>query len=256
VTVEDAYRATAPVYDTLTRHHDYPLWTSILERLAREQGLEGERVLDVACGTGKSFVPFLARGYDVVACDISDAMLERAREKAGPGVPLHRRDMRRLGRLGSFDFVTCLCDAVNHLTDPEELGRLFAGIAENLAPRGVFLFDVNAVSCYRTFWATDSLATDDGLALVWRGRAPADFAPGGLARAELLVLTTRDDGFWDEVAIEHVERHHPEALIRAAASEAGLEIASLHGLLGDGSPEPGLDELRHNKAVYVARHRG
>ena len=43
----------------------------------------GERVLDVACGTGKSFMPFLARGWDVTACDLSPAMLARAATVAG-----------------------------------------------------------------------------------------------------------------------------------------------------------------------------
>lgn len=249
---ETTYQATAPFYDHLTAHHRYDEWTATLEGLAREAGLEGNRLLDVACGTGKSFLPFLRRGYDVVACDISEAMLDVAREKAGPDVPLLQRDMRRLGRLGTFDLVSCLCDSVNYLTDTRDLGPLFAGVAENLAPGGVTIFDVNTLWCYRSFFATDSLALGEELTLVWRGGTPADFTAGGLARAELLALTRREDGFWEEVAIEHVQRHHPEESIRAATAAAGLRIAAVYGLHMDGRVEPQLDELRHNKAVYVA----
>jgi SAM-dependent methyltransferase len=254
MSAQAAYDAMAVVYDRFTAHHRYDEWTAALEGLAREHGLRGDRLLDVACGTGKSFMPFLRRGYAVVACDLSQAMLELARAKAGPGVPLHRRDMRELEALGSFDLVTCLCDSVNYLTG--DLTGLFAGVARNLAPDGVFVFDVNTLWCYRAFFGSASVVPGDELTLVWRGRTPPDFAPGDLASAELLALTRREDGFWDEVAIEHVQRHHPEPRVRAAAGEAGLEIASLHGLHMDGTLEPELDELRHNKAVYVARRRG
>ena len=59
-----------------------------LDRRARaarrsRPALRGRRLLDVACGTGRSFLPMLERGYDVTACDISPAMAARAREKSG-----------------------------------------------------------------------------------------------------------------------------------------------------------------------------
>jgi SAM-dependent methyltransferase len=256
VSAQAAYDAIADVYDHFTAHHRYDEWCATLEGLASEQGLRGNRLLDLACGTGKSFMPFLRRGYDVVACDLSEAMLEQAREKAGPDVRLLRRDMRELERLGTFDLVTCLSDSVNYLTAPDDLAGCFGGVAKNLAPDGLMVFDANSCWCYRAFWGSASVVPDAELTLVWRGRTPADFAPGDLARAELLVLTRRDDGFWDERVIEHVEQHHPEATVRAAAAAAGLEIAAVRGLNMDGSVDPEFDELRHNKAVYVARLAG
>jgi SAM-dependent methyltransferase len=71
-------------------------------------------VLDVACGTGKSFRPLLRRGYEVTGCDISPPMLEQAPAGA-PGVRLVPADMRALPDLGAFDLVTCLDDALNYL---------------------------------------------------------------------------------------------------------------------------------------------
>ena len=108
-----SYDAFAPHYDAFTAHHDYPAWTATLERLARAAGLNGRRLLDVACGTGKSFLPFLQRGFDVVACDVSPRMLAIAAAKAGERVRLERHDMRRLPVLGSFDPVS-----YTHLTLP------------------------------------------------------------------------------------------------------------------------------------------
>jgi ubiquinone/menaquinone biosynthesis C-methylase UbiE len=44
--------------------------------------LEDERVLEIACGTGRFTVMLAERGADIVGLDISAAMLEEGREKA------------------------------------------------------------------------------------------------------------------------------------------------------------------------------
>ena len=79
----DAYNTLAPFYDRFTAHHDYDLWTGGLLQLAYAHGLRGTRVLDAGCGTGKSFLPLLERGFEVTACDGSSAMLDVAASKAG-----------------------------------------------------------------------------------------------------------------------------------------------------------------------------
>src|SRR4051812_41635818 len=109
------YDAFAEHYDLFTAHHDYDDWTATIEALARTHGLRGRRLLDVACGTGKSFLPFAPRGYGVTACDIPDAMVAAAARKARGGVRLAIHDMGDLPRLGAFDLVTCLDDAFNYL---------------------------------------------------------------------------------------------------------------------------------------------
>src|SRR4051812_5012012 len=100
----EAYDGLAPHYDAFTAGYDYERWIDALEGLAIEHGLGGSRVLDVACGTGKSFLPMVERGYEVVACDLSPGMVERAREKVlGTAVELLVADMRSLPELGAFD---------------------------------------------------------------------------------------------------------------------------------------------------------
>ena len=76
------YEALADVYDLLTDGYAHERWLGALERLARAHGLRGRRVLDVACGTGSSFLALLDAGYEVTACDLSPAMARRAAEKA------------------------------------------------------------------------------------------------------------------------------------------------------------------------------
>src|SRR5215210_7086056 len=109
-TALDAYEGLAAHYDEFTSGYDYETWLASLERLALEHGLAGRRLLDVACGTGKSFEPMARRGYSVAACDLSPAMVEQARAKAPAGTALCVADMRELPLLGEFDLITCLDD--------------------------------------------------------------------------------------------------------------------------------------------------
>ncbi len=95
-----AYDAFAPFYDRFTAASDYERWAGQVLELAERHGLRGRSVLDLACGTGKSFLPLLRRGYEVTGSDFSPAMLAEAALKA-PGVRLVPADLRRLPALGA-----------------------------------------------------------------------------------------------------------------------------------------------------------
>jgi SAM-dependent methyltransferase len=228
-------------------------WTRDLEALARTAGLRGRRLLDVACGSGKSFLPFLERGYDVTACDISAAMAGIAESKAQARARIEVHDMRALPRLGEFDLVLCLDDAVNYLLDPDELATALTCMRRNLAPSGVVVFDCNSLRTYRDFFASLSVMPTEDLVIVWRGESPADLCPGGHAAATTQVFGRSDGGDWTETSQRHRQRHHPESTVRDAARSAGLEIAEVRGMRLDGSFSPQFDELECSKAVYVAR---
>src|SRR6266513_2660346 len=88
-----AYDLLAPFYDLYTHDYEHDRWLANIEAIALGHGLTGHRLLDVGCGTGKSFMPMLARGYDVTACDISPAMVERARETGADVFVADARDL-------------------------------------------------------------------------------------------------------------------------------------------------------------------
>src|SRR5437763_6368482 len=148
-----AYEVLVLFYGLCSESYDYERWLSKLEALAIEHGLSGQRLLDVGCGTGKSFAPMLARGYEIVGCDISPAMVEKARETAAGRAQVLVADMRDLPPLGAFDLVTCLDDALNYVLSEDELCASLAGMAANLRPGGLLLFDLNTVANYRRLFA-------------------------------------------------------------------------------------------------------
>jgi SAM-dependent methyltransferase len=247
------YDAFAPYYDDFTADHDYDAWTETLEGLARECGLSGHRLLDVACGTGKSFLPYLERGYEVVACDVSPAMAELASSKAAGRARIEVCDMRALPSLGEFDYVCCIDDAINYLLTEDELVATFSGLARNLARGGVVLFDVNSIATYRTFFASLSVVAGAERVLIWDGHASDSFGAGELAQATLEALSRGDDGSWRRERCVHHQRHHPRETIEGALRRAGLEPVALRGMHLDGTMTTRFDDLANSKAVYVAR---
>lgn len=238
------YEAMAPVYDAFTGHYESEAWIADLVKALERRGLTGERLLDVGCGTGTSFLPMLAQGWEVTGCDISPAMLELARGKAGDAVKLAAADMLDLPEFGEFDLVWALDDAINYLLSPEELGRALAGMRANLAPTGLLLFDVNELQAYRTFFAETTVVEREGRRLIWRGQASADVPPGSICESRMEIAPGE--------VLTHRQRHFPEAEVQAALSGAGLECLDVYGHGLDGIPTQPLAPT-HTKAIYIAR---
>jgi demethylmenaquinone methyltransferase / 2-methoxy-6-polyprenyl-1,4-benzoquinol methylase len=92
------------------------LWRRAVARITGAR--QGDRVLDLAAGTGTSSLTFTASGADCVACDFSLGMLRAGRDRHGNGVAGGERDgcgrldyvagdaLRLPFRDGAFDAVT------------------------------------------------------------------------------------------------------------------------------------------------------
>lgn len=113
---EEGYDLYASEYDKslgyLNTFEEYELL-----RLIRD--VEGKRVLDLGCGTGRIIKDLKDLGADVVGCDISEKMLEIARKKFA-NVEFHKADAYDLPfEDKSFDVVVALFVVV-HLRDLEK----------------------------------------------------------------------------------------------------------------------------------------
>ena len=249
-----AYDAFAPFYDAFTVQSDYEKWCDEVVELAARNGLTGHRLLDLACGTGSSFPPFLRRGFSVTGCDASGSMLALAAAKA-PEVELVQCDIRALPDLGSFDLVTCFDDSLNYLLDEGELTAAFAGMEAALAPGGVVVFDLNTLLAYRTTFAGQSVSESDKTVFAWRGSCSPDAPPGCEAEAVVDVFAPYDGDLYSRVTTTHRQRHFPRSRVVASLDEAGLECISVHGVLPDCSLVEPADEDVHPKVVYISAHR-
>jgi SAM-dependent methyltransferase len=243
------YDAFAPTYDEFNRRYMYERWTGRLLAAAEGIGLFGDRLLDVGCGTGLSFITQLERGFQVTGCDISPEMLAQARAKVGDRVVLVEADMRWLPVLGEFDLVWAVNDALNYLGDRDELEAALRGMKANMAVGAVVVFDLNTLAGYREFWNGEvEIEGEEGRRFVWRGRG-VDIVPGAI------VETSFEGEGPGVVPHTHRQRHFPETVVLEAIEAAGLQAVRVLGE-EEGDLSEGLDEERHTKAVYVCTATG
>ncbi len=245
-----AYDNLAAGYDLLTQAYDYDRWLAVLERLALEHGLSGTRLLDVACGTGSSFLPLLRAGYRVTACDISPKMIALAAEKARGRVTLRVADMRELPRWGAFDLITCLDDSLNHLVEREDVVRALIGMRKNLARSGLLVFDVNAFAAYCQ--PADHVIMGDDRLVAWRGAAAAVHAPGETGTVLIDVFERSGGDLWIHRTFSQPHRHYPLDELAELVALAGLQIVAVRGQRPGAELDPEPDETYHSKIVLVA----
>ena len=250
------YDCIAPFYDVFTAAYAYEAWIDAIETRALALGLSGRRALDLACGTGKSTLPLVSRGYRVQGCDISEGMIRQAQRNLPElAEAFSVADMRDLPRLGEFDLVLCLDDAVNYLLSDAELESAFAGVARVLSPDGVFAFDVNSLLTYRTSFAETDVREEAELLFAWRGEASPALRPGEGASATVEIFAQLPDGLWERHTMRHVQRHHPRQAICSALERAGLECRAVVGQHRSAILEDHADEESHIKLVYFAKRK-
>jgi SAM-dependent methyltransferase len=244
-----AYETFAPFYDRYTCDHGHDEWMTDVDAILRRHGLPGRRLLDVACGTGKSFLPLLCRGYRVTACDASPAMAERARQKLGDRGEVRVADMRALPWRAAFDVATCVDDGINYLLSLGDVVAALRSIREALVPGGVLVFDVNALGSYRGAFAEESTFEADGLTFRWRGESSPTMPAGEMVAAFTEVVGP--DGS-TVVSARHVQRHYTIDQLRLACAEAGLDGVRFWGEIPGRGLVPGADEAVSSKILCLA----
>jgi SAM-dependent methyltransferase len=244
-----AYEAFAPFYDSYTADHGHDAWMADIEAMIRRHAPPGNRLLDVACGTGKSFMPMLRRGYVVTACDLSPAMVDRARARLGTQGEVRVADMRALPWRGAFDVATCIDDSINYLLSLAEVLAAMRSIREALVPRGLVVFDVNSLGSYRGTFAEEITFEADGSRFRWRGEGTPYMPAGELASAVTEVLAP--DGA-TLLAARHVQRHYSIDELALACGEAGLRRVGVWGEVPGRGLVADADEELSSKIVCLA----
>jgi SAM-dependent methyltransferase len=249
-----AYDPIAAGYDLLTADWPYAEWLDAIERLAIEHGLAGPRVLDAACGTGKSFLPLLDRGYRITAVDASPAMAAIAAAKAGDRAVVRVADVRALPRYGDgFDLITCLDDVVNHLPAEPDVVLAFQSLRRNLAPGGLLIFDVNTLAAYRD--APTLVAEDARHVVIWQGEGARLERAGETGRVRMQVLERCAGGMWRREAATWPHRHYTLRRLEELLHAAGLRLLDVRGQLSGARLQAPPDEDVHPKLLLVATSR-
>lgn len=244
---ESAYGDFAAYYDRFTSAHDYELWIAVIERLARAHGFDGAELIDAACGSGKSFLPWARRGFRVRGLDGSPQMLALAQTKCAAedlAVELHFHDLRQPSGFPPAPLVTCLDDALNYQLSEEDLDAFVPGLATLVSPGGLLIFDTNSSWTYTHSYVRSDEVRHQDVAMHWSG----EDLGGGIFDA---TITVYEAGQF-VLCSRHRQRFWPQARIRQSLQAAGLRLLSVYGMSRDGRVrQPALDD-RHSKFLFVA----
>ena len=148
--MRDSYRATnvvlmftksAAFYDAIYSFKNYPAEAAQLHAIIRKHKRSpGNRLLDVACGTGQHVHALHALGYDCEGLDLDDNLITIAREK-NPGLTFRIADMIDFDLGTTFDVVTCLFSAIGYVKTVDRMQQAVANMARHLAPGGVLIVE-------------------------------------------------------------------------------------------------------------------
>lgn len=135
------YKKLPEFFDAHNIGDDTDTKNAVIEKLLKKHRIK--TVLDLTCGTGSQVFFLAKRGYEVVGADFSPGLLEIARKKAKKeklSLKFIDGDMRTV-KIGSFDAVITMFNAVGHLTK-SGFEKALKNINQNLRDGGIYVFDI------------------------------------------------------------------------------------------------------------------
>lgn len=227
------YTRSAIIYDAIyaARGKDYAQEAARIDALIRRyKRSAGDRLLDVACGTGKHLT-HLKGTYAVEGLDLEPAMLELARREH-PDVRFHQADMRTFDLGRRFDVLVCLFSAIGYVRSENNLNQTIANFARHLQPGGMTLVEpFISPEDYRPGTVHATYVDEPALKVA---RINTGQREGDVAVMEMNYLVGTPEG------VEHYIELHELAMFavevyREAFQLAGLEVAhDPEGLVGRG----------------------
>jgi len=88
------------------------------------KGNKDLKILDIGCGIGRHSIELTKRGYDVMGVDLSESMLQKAKEKAEKEslkIKFEKHDARNLPFDSEFDLAIMLCEGGFSLMETDEM---------------------------------------------------------------------------------------------------------------------------------------
>ncbi|MEH6941180.1 class I SAM-dependent DNA methyltransferase [Bacillus sp. JJ722] len=221
-----SYERFAFVYDTLMQDVPYDKWIDrFIEKMAQFD-IKGNRVLDVACGTGEFTVRLADKGYNVTGVDLSEEMLSIARAKAeeySVSIPFYHQNMVELDMGELFDSIVIFCDSLNYLESEQDVQSTFQHVHEQLKKGGLFMFDVHSIYKMEEIFVNATFAdAGDAVSYIWHSFEGEE--PYSVEHELSFFVKDEDTNLYDRFEEDHYQRTYPIAMYEQWLREAGFTI--------------------------------
>lgn len=102
------------------------------------------KIIDIGCGTGRHSIELSKRGYSMTGIDLSESLLEKAREKAkknGVQIDFLKHDARSLPYNKQFDVAIMMCEGGFPLMETDEMNyEILKNVSKSLKENAKFIF--------------------------------------------------------------------------------------------------------------------
>jgi glycine/sarcosine N-methyltransferase len=238
---------TQSAYDQLSASYDYFVnWNNRLsfelpfltQQLAG--GEKASRILDAACGTGMHAIALAKQGYAASGADISQGMIEKARENAlRDQVPVRFKqggfgELKEKFGENLFEGLLCLGNSLPHVASLEHLQQTLRDFSAVLVPQGKLILqnrNFDGVLAAQARWMEPQSHREGSRE--WIFIRFYDFLPDGKIAFNILTLLREGEAAWQQqqtttTLLPLTQKQLTEGLI-----QAGFErIAFFGGLNG------------------------
>lgn len=132
-----------------------------------------KKILEPLCGSGRFFVPFLERGFDISGIDLSEEMLDKLKQKV-PDAKVIQADIIEYPVQEKFDYIFIPSGSISLFTDINMCKSILRKMKELLTSEGKFVFAVDTVFDRCTedseYKVSISVKTKEGYDLILKGK--------------------------------------------------------------------------------------
>ncbi|TMU85610.1 methyltransferase domain-containing protein [Bacillus sp. BHET2] len=233
-----SYERFAYVYDYLMQDVPYDGWLKYVNKQAADYSIQGNKVLDIACGTGELTLKLAVEGYDVTGVDLSQDMLMIAQEKASAlneKIHLFQQDMSELDSLGEYDIITIFCDSLNYLEAEQDVKNTFNSVFAHLKQDGLFLFDVHSIFKMTQIFINQTFTlSDEQVSYIW-DCFPGD-VPNSVEHELTFFVKDEETRQYERVEELHKQRTYPILTLKEWLTSSGFDVLNITADFTEESP--------------------
>ena len=263
-----SYTAFAYVYDELMDNVPYDDWAEYLIGLLKENGVADGLVCELGCGTGQMTRRLAAAGYDMIGIDLSEDMLEVAREqeygacddeeyfeneviddRIQPSILYLQQDMRSFELYGTVSAIVSICDSMNYITTEEDLLTVFKLVNNYLDRDGVFIFDLNTEYKYKELLGDSTIAENrEDVSFIWENlydeeKHLNEYSLTLFAKADTEGEEDGSASLYEKYEEVHLQRAYSLEEVKRLLSEAGMTFVAAYDVLTHETPGPQCERM-------------
>ncbi|MDD7305741.1 MAG: methyltransferase domain-containing protein [Peptoniphilaceae bacterium] len=213
------YKDFAYIYDKLSFDIPYDFYADNIKKLVKKDAIDNDRMLELACGSGKLTSYFFDDFKYIDALDLSRDMLDVFKKKfIRENLNLYQANMTEYIKEDSYDLIVVLLDSVNYLLNKSDIGKLFENSYKNLKKGGLLVFDINSLYKMENIFGNESYVYEyEDVFYTWENYKEDD-----LIYMYLNFFLEDEDGSYRRIKENQVQRIYSPTFIKKELQKAGF----------------------------------